>query len=146
MVTTEYSTAYLMSYRAHVTPVNNIVWNTFYPSLFLSCAAEQTVHLWHMDIKGNIFISSMKMTICRKFLSFFFLLVSYWLLCTMYIVCTFCLLLKLKDCAEIIIFFIFRANPELWCWISGKKNKLSISWTIVNWYLPCSFEINSIFY
>ena len=52
-MTTEYSTAYLMTYRAHVTPVNAIVWNTFYPSLFLSCAAEQTVYLWHKDLPGE---------------------------------------------------------------------------------------------
>ena len=52
-MTTEYSTAYLMTYRAHVTPVNAIVWNTFYPSLFLSCAAEQTVYLWHKDLPGK---------------------------------------------------------------------------------------------
>ena len=53
-MTTEYSTAYLMTYRAHVTPVNAIVWNTFYPSLFLSCAAEQTVYLWHKDLPGEV--------------------------------------------------------------------------------------------
>ena len=35
--------------------MNNIVWNTFFPSLFLSCAAEQTIHLWHIDITGFIF-------------------------------------------------------------------------------------------
>ena len=54
LVSTEYSTAYIMSYTAHITPVNNIVWNKFFPSLFLSCASEQTVYLWHKDLDKPI--------------------------------------------------------------------------------------------
>ena len=54
LVSTEYSTAFLMTYTAHITPVNNLVWNEFYPSLFLSCASEQTVYLWHKDIAKPI--------------------------------------------------------------------------------------------
>ena len=61
----------LAAYRAHVTPVNTITWNPFYPKVFLrwlsfhfdfltlcsshdiifplSCASEYNVLLWHMD-------------------------------------------------------------------------------------------------
>ena len=38
---------YIMTYQYHVTPVNKIVWNKFYSSLFLSCASEYKVLLWH---------------------------------------------------------------------------------------------------
>ena len=54
LCTTEYSTAFIMSYYAHITPVNTVVWNTFYPSLFLSCASEQTIYFWHKDLAGRI--------------------------------------------------------------------------------------------
>ena len=53
LATTEFSTTFLMKYAAHTTPINSIVWNTFYPALFLSCAAEQTVYLWHKDLPGE---------------------------------------------------------------------------------------------
>ena len=52
LCTTEYSTAFIMSYHAHITPVNTVVWNTFYPTLFLSCASEQTIYFWHKDLAG----------------------------------------------------------------------------------------------
>jgi len=49
MATTEYSSAHLAAYCAHVTPVNTITWNPFHPKVFLSCASEYNVLLWHMD-------------------------------------------------------------------------------------------------
>ena len=49
LATTEYSSAHLAAYRSHVTPVNTITWNPFYPHVFLSCASEYCVLLWHME-------------------------------------------------------------------------------------------------
>ena len=49
LVTTEYASTYLASYRAHATPVYNIQWNNFIPTVFLSCAAEWTVKIWDMN-------------------------------------------------------------------------------------------------
>ena len=43
--TTEYNSKFLHTYRAHDTPVYNIVWNTFVSSIFMTCAAE-----WHLKI------------------------------------------------------------------------------------------------
>ena len=43
----DYSSQFLKTYHAHVTPVNNIVWNPFYNNLFLSCASEYRIFLWH---------------------------------------------------------------------------------------------------
>ena len=53
LCTTEYSTAFIMAYHAHITPVNTVVWNPFYPTLFLSCASEQTIYFWHVDQTGE---------------------------------------------------------------------------------------------
>ena len=47
LATTEFSTQFLMTYRGHATPVNAVTWNPHYPSVFLSCAAEYTVNVWH---------------------------------------------------------------------------------------------------
>ena len=52
--TTEYSSAYLMTYHSHVTPVNSVMWNPFYPLLFISCASEPMVHIWHKDLPSPI--------------------------------------------------------------------------------------------
>ena len=49
LATTEFSTTFLMKYAAHTTPINSIVWNTFYPSVFLSCASEYSINIWHKD-------------------------------------------------------------------------------------------------
>ena len=54
LATTEYSTAYLMTYESHKSPVNTIMWNPFYPTVFISCAAEYTVHIWHKDFPRPI--------------------------------------------------------------------------------------------
>lgn len=47
LATTEFSTQFLMTYRGHATPLNAVTWNPHYPSVFLSCAAEYTVNVWH---------------------------------------------------------------------------------------------------
>ena len=49
MATTEYSTNFLMTYSSHKTPVNTVMWNPFYSPVFISCAAEYIVHVWHKD-------------------------------------------------------------------------------------------------
>ena len=57
LVTTEYASTYLASYRAHATPVYNIQWNNFIPTVFLSCAAEWTVKIWDMNyskVRGHV--------------------------------------------------------------------------------------------
>lgn len=43
-----------MTYRAHVTPVNRIVWNPFYHALFLSCASEYKLQVWHKDLSSPV--------------------------------------------------------------------------------------------
>ena len=46
--TTEYST-FLDSYIAHNVPVYNICWNTYVPTIFITCAAEWTVKIWNQN-------------------------------------------------------------------------------------------------
>jgi len=54
LCTAEYSSAFLMTYRSHVAPVNSIMWNPFYPLLFISCASEPMVHIWHKALSSPI--------------------------------------------------------------------------------------------
>ena len=49
MATTQYSSQFLMTYPAHSTPVYNIQWNKFVPQIFLTCASEFVVKIWHKD-------------------------------------------------------------------------------------------------
>ena len=44
--TTEYSSKYLETYHAHNTPIYNIAWNQYVPSVFLTCAAEWMIKIW----------------------------------------------------------------------------------------------------
>ena len=44
--TTEYSSKYLETYPAHNTPIYNIAWNQYVPSVFLTCGAEWMVKIW----------------------------------------------------------------------------------------------------
>ena len=44
--TTEYSSRFLETYPAHNTPIYNISWNTYVPSIFLTCAAEWMIKIW----------------------------------------------------------------------------------------------------
>ena len=50
LCSTEFSSQFLMTYQVHVTPINKIVWNPFYTNLFLSCASESRVFLWHRQL------------------------------------------------------------------------------------------------
>ena len=47
--TTEYSSQYLMTYPAHPAPIYNICWNTYVPTVFLTCASEWMVKMWDQD-------------------------------------------------------------------------------------------------
>ena len=49
--TTEYSSKFLHTYKAHETPVYNIVWNTYVPSIFMTCAAEWHLKIWDYGSK-----------------------------------------------------------------------------------------------
>ena len=49
--TTEYSSKFLNTYQAHDTPVYNIVWNTYVPSIFITSGAEWHVKIWDHQIK-----------------------------------------------------------------------------------------------
>ena len=46
--TTEYSSKYLETYHAHNTPIYNIAWNRYVPSIFLTCAAEWMIKIWDL--------------------------------------------------------------------------------------------------
>ena len=37
---------FLETYPAHNTPIYNISWNTYVPSIFLTCAAEWMIKIW----------------------------------------------------------------------------------------------------
>ena len=54
LATSEFSSDFLKSYISHVSPVNKIMWNPFYSMIFLSCASEHVVYLWHKDISSPI--------------------------------------------------------------------------------------------
>ena len=54
LATTEYSSNMLMSYTGYNTPVNSLMWNTYYPYIFISCAAEFIVHIFHKDFPNSI--------------------------------------------------------------------------------------------
>ena len=49
--TTEYSSKFLQTYDAHNTPIYNIAWNPYVPSVFLTCSAEWMIKIW--DHKGE---------------------------------------------------------------------------------------------
>ena len=55
LCTTEYSSQYLNTYEAHNTPVYNLQWNSFLPSVFISCAAEWSVKIWDKDYQKPLF-------------------------------------------------------------------------------------------
>ena len=46
----DFSSQFLATFTAHVTPVNCVTWNPFYHNLFLSCASEYRVLLWHRSV------------------------------------------------------------------------------------------------
>ena len=49
--TTEYSSKFLGTYVAHNTPIYNVAWNSYVPSIFLTCASEWMIKIW--DHKGE---------------------------------------------------------------------------------------------
>ena len=49
LATTQYSSKYLRIYPAHATPVYNIQWNPFSKDLFITCAFEFIIKIWHKD-------------------------------------------------------------------------------------------------
>ena len=49
MATTQYSSQYLRTSLAHSPPVYNIQWNSFVPNIFVTCAAEFVLKIWHKD-------------------------------------------------------------------------------------------------
>ena len=44
----------LASYQGHTTPVNCIAWNPFFPEIFISCASESLVIVWHKELSTPI--------------------------------------------------------------------------------------------
>ena len=54
LATQQYSSQYLMTYPAHATPIYSIQWNTFSPDLFITCAFEFIVKIWHKDSTNPI--------------------------------------------------------------------------------------------
>ena len=54
LATQQYSSQYLMTYPAHATPIYSLQWNTFSPDLFITCAFEFIVKIWHKDSTNPI--------------------------------------------------------------------------------------------
>ena len=54
LATTEYSSDFLTSYHGHVSPINKIMWNPFYPLIFITCASEHILYIWHRDLPTPI--------------------------------------------------------------------------------------------
>ena len=59
LCSTEFSSQFLMTYKVHVTPINKVVWNPFYTNLFLSCASESRVFLWHRQLARPVMFYSL---------------------------------------------------------------------------------------
>ena len=53
--TTQYSSQYLDTFPAHQTPVYTVQWNTFITDLFITCAFEFTVKIWHCHSQDPVF-------------------------------------------------------------------------------------------
>jgi dynein intermediate chain 1 len=54
LATVTFASKYLASYTGHTAPVNSLAWNPFVPDIFLSCAAESLVLIWHREIAGPV--------------------------------------------------------------------------------------------
>ena len=54
LATIEYDSQFLASYQGHTTPVNCIAWNPFFPEIFISCASESLVIVWHKELSTPI--------------------------------------------------------------------------------------------
>ena len=55
LCTTQFSSEALRSFDAHHTPVQTISWNTYIPSVFISCASELMVKIWTKDLRQPMF-------------------------------------------------------------------------------------------
>ena len=55
LCTTEFSSKVLRTFEAHCTPIYSLQWNSFLPTVFLSCAAEWTAKIWDMDSQGPLY-------------------------------------------------------------------------------------------
>ena len=60
LCTTEFSSRYLQTYSAHTTPVYTVQWNSFQPSVFISCAAEWCVKIWDMNNSSPLYTFDVK--------------------------------------------------------------------------------------
>ena len=54
LATIEYDSQFLSSYQGHTTPVNCIAWNPFFPEIFITCASESLVMVWHKELSTPI--------------------------------------------------------------------------------------------
>ena len=59
--TTEYSSEFLVSFHAHNSPVYTIMWNTYITTIFITCAAEWVIKVFHhLSNKGQKSVSCFK--------------------------------------------------------------------------------------
>ena len=49
--TTEYSSKFIQTYNAHNAPIYNITWNSYVPSIFLTCASDWMIKMWDHNMK-----------------------------------------------------------------------------------------------
>ena len=56
LCTTEFSSKYIRTFMAHTAPVYAVQWNTFQPSVFISCAAEWNIKIWDMNHLSPLYI------------------------------------------------------------------------------------------
>ena len=54
LATVEYASEYVASYYGHTMPINRLAWNPFLPDIFVSCAAEALVLVWHREVPTPI--------------------------------------------------------------------------------------------
>ncbi|KAH9589566.1 WD repeat-containing protein 78, partial [Schistosoma haematobium] len=57
-----YNEQYLDTYIAHSASVYQIEWSPFVPEIFLSCSADMTIRLWHLDYQKPLITIQRNMT------------------------------------------------------------------------------------
>ncbi|CAH8658619.1 unnamed protein product [Schistosoma rodhaini] len=57
-----YNEQYLDTYIAHTASVYQIEWSPFVPEIFLSCSADMTIRLWHIDYQKPLITIQRNMT------------------------------------------------------------------------------------
>ena len=55
LCTTEFSSRVIKTFPAHSTPVYTVQWNSFLPTVFISCAAEWSVKIWNMESPAPLY-------------------------------------------------------------------------------------------